>query len=312
MGFVLILLLAASACTKTIKEEVIMPPHDLSVAIKTITIRPFIGSPYGVQFAEHLSNRLVHEGFITVMKTGSEAFLGGTLSVGNIHTQSYSNSYPVTYKQNNQNYTTTQYVYTIKKSFEAGVTYSVDSQGRVIGGNSYSTTYEQSWNGSSLAEAQANAQSDESIIGTSLDVLVRNIIEGISPHKEFWSFKLQDAGNDYLKAGISYYEKGLYSQAEEYYKKVISQSQKSDELAAAYYDIGVLRMRQGNYQEAFDMFKEADKRSPANSVYMDALANVEKAGAGQRSIQNMRSLSPDVSINRSVSKGNKNTRNKKN
>ena len=82
-----------------------------------------------------------------------------------------------------------------------------------LGGNTFSTTYKQEWTGPSTAEARAWADSDEAIILGQIRVLAKRIVEGISPHKELWSFKLQGAslmgGNDYLKAGIDGFALGL-------------------------------------------------------------------------------------------------------
>lgn len=280
--------LMLAGCAKLVQEQVTMPPRDLSATVQSLSIKPFASSPYGARLAEELRNQLANEGYIQVSSQAGEAALSGTLILGRVNYHEYTTRYQVEKKRNGRKYKTTERMYHLQKSLPVSVTYSVEKRGSTLGGNTFSTTYKQEWTGPSTAEARARADSDEAIILGQIKALARDIVEGISPHKELWSFKLQGAslmgGNDYLKAGIDYYTKGLYPQAEAYWSRVISEAKEPKEIAAAHYNIGVSKMREGQYEDAFKMFREADRLDPANSVYMDALVQVEKAGTGQQEL----------------------------
>lgn len=280
--------LVLAGCAKLVKEQVTMPPRDLSIPVRSLNIKPFSSSRYGGQLADEVKNQLANEGYILVSSHDAEATLGGTLTVGRLDCRQYTTSFQVEKKEKGRKRKTTEHLYHIKKSLPTSVTYSVEKGGSVLGGNTYSTSYEREWTGSSAAEARAAAETDEAIIQSQFGVLARQIVEGISPHKELWSFKLQGAslmgGNQYLQAGIDYYIKGLYPQAEDYWSRVISENKDPKDTAAAYYNMGVLKMREAQYEDAFKMFRDADRLDPANSVYMDALMQVERAGHGQQEL----------------------------
>jgi tetratricopeptide (TPR) repeat protein len=273
-----------AGCATVVQEHVVMPPRDLAAPVQSLRIMPFAASLYGAQLAEELKNQLSNEGYLQVTSQGGEATLSGTLTMGRVNYHEYRTSYQVERKDRGRTYTTTQYLYFLQKSLPVNVTYSVQKGNTTLGGNTISLPYKRESMGSSPAEARANAIGDEMIIQHQISALARYIVAGVSPHKELWSFKLQPAGNDHLKTGIAYYERGLYPQAEAYWSRVISETKKPEELAAAHYNVGVLKMREGRYEDAFKMFREADRLEPANNLYMDALLQVEKAGSGEQEL----------------------------
>lgn len=255
-----------------------------------------------LQIADHLASQLAHEGFLQVSKSGAESILRGTLTVGKVKTEAYNNPALIKFKKG------PQYVYSVRKTLLSSVTYAVETPGEVLGGNTYSSSFDETWTGSSAAEARANALSDDQIAGNQIGALARNIIEGMSTHKELWTFNLQDAGNDFLEAGNLYYKKGLYSQAEEYWKKVQSGTGTPRELAAANYNLGVYRMKDGRIDEAFRFFREADHLVPANSVYMDALAKLETAAKGRETMRRMNAAGTDPAVEEAVTEEPKSTK----
>lgn len=284
-----ILTLLLPGCAKLVLEQVTMPPRDLSVPVQSLNIKPFSSSPHGARLADEVKNQLANEGYIRVSGQQGDATLTGTLTVGRLDRREYTTSFQVEKKKNGRKYKTTEHLYHLRKSLITSATYSVEKGGSVLGGNTYSSSYEREWTAPTAGQVRAAAENDEAIVLSQFGILARQIVEGISPHKELWSFRLQGAslmgGNQYLQAGIDYYTKGLYPQAEDYWQRVISEANKPKDKAAAYYNMGVLKMRQAQYEGAFNMFREADRLDPANSVYMDALMQVEKAGQGQQELR---------------------------
>lgn len=284
---VLILSLGLHGCASVVSEQVLMPPGLLNRAIGSIKVEPFKNN-YGNLFAEQIKGRLQAEGYIKVFNNDAEAVLGGILTISQIERTTYHKSYEVT-KKNSQGhqYTTNVTTYFVKKAASASVTYTLTQGDKTLAGNTHTSIFNNETSGDSTSEAESKLQNDEVIVSNLLSQLVDKIIPDISPHYEQWKFELQTSGNDFLGAGAEYYKNGLYSQAEEYWKRVITEVTEPKLGAAANYNLGVLKIRQSQYDQAFNMFREADRLDPANRVYMEALAQVEKAGVGSVKLRSM-------------------------
>lgn len=291
--FALLLSLLLSACFKeTVKEQVSMPPLDAEIVVSSVEVKPFLGQ-YGRRLSDTVEGYLARENFVNVTDQDAEAELEGNVQIGHINIKTWTTSKQVEKEnKNGKKYETTEYTYHVRKTLTSNVSYTLNKNGRVIAGNSFSENYDQEWNADSTENARAKADSDDQIIALHIDNFANNIIVSCCPHEVTWDFDLQEGGlfgSKLLKAGVRYYKEGLYSQAEDYWKRVISTSKTNKDQAAAYYNLGVLEMRNRRYAEAFNYFREADLLQPGNSTYMDALNRVEQAGQGERKLRQMHS-----------------------
>jgi len=274
-----------SACSTAVKEEVLVPPKALNQAVSSVMIKPFSGA-YGKLLSTQLQGKLKSEGHIDVRNLGSEAILNGEIIVSNVNEERYSKKREVTKKrENGTKYKTIKTTYYVSWRASASVSYSLLQNGVVLAAHRHDTNVSVTEQGESTAQAKAYLPTKEAMALSMLTNLTDKIVHDISPHKEIWSFNLQ-GGNDLLSAGIEYYKKKLYSQAEGYWERALNTSDAPEDIAAAAYNLGVLRMREGRLSDAFSLFQKADSLQPVNSTYMEALRQVEQAGQGKEVLKN--------------------------
>ncbi len=260
--------------------------QDVKFAIDSIEIRPFEGDR-GAQIAEFVKNNITKEGYIKVVTSNGQTVLSGTVSVGKIDKKSYSESYKTKDKNGRE---VIKYTHYHRKQLTAQATYSVNNEtGEVIAGNNFTDHYDHTWSsGENAAKASGQAASDDQIIASTLNGLARQITTAISPHQEYLSFPLPCTGllsialcwnrPSSLKLGSDYYEQGHYEEAGKHWQNAIQEASDDQYKAMAYYNLGVLKVHDKKYAEAFDFFKKADKLIRGDRLYMQALTQAEKAG----------------------------------
>jgi tetratricopeptide (TPR) repeat protein len=299
-GVIICCLLAACSNKPLMREEsTLMPPMDTQTVVQSVQVQAFSSEKngYGARLAELVKNGIAKEGHIKVVNQSGRALLTGTLTLGKIDSKAYHRSREVTEKKDGQKHTKTVYTYYYRKQLTANATYSLNQGHEVIAGNNFATDYKQEWSAETAAEAMAKAATDEEILSICLNNLAEDIIYAVSPHQQNLTFELQK-GNSLkwdvwnlphkgLKLGVDYYEKGLYSQARDYWNQVLEQATDRTNQAAARYNLGVYEVHEGNYKEAFDHFREADRLMPHNTLYMQALKKVERAARGNSNLRQM-------------------------
>jgi len=280
---VLICSIMLSACGPTVSMQVEVPPDNLRQPISSICISSFSGK-HGALLVSKIKSRIYKENYITLRQSAADATLKGTLSIGRIEKDSYSKSYV---SKDGKRHTT----YNALKKASGMVTYTLMKGNKVLASGDHSYDYIDSSSGSSSSEARSGLDTDTQVIGSISSNLAIMVMKDITPHQETWKFTLQGAGigsyyegNDFLKAGVDYYQAGRFNQAEEFWQRVIDSSAQPEERAAAHYNMGVSYTRQKLYKDAYHMFQEADSTQPANSVYMEAMTLVERASLSDRSL----------------------------
>lgn len=280
---VLICSIFLSGCGPTVSMQVEVPPDNLRQPIDSISISSFSGK-HGPLLVSKIKSRIYKENYIALRQSGADATLKGTLSIGRIERDSYSKSWVS--KDGKRHIS-----YTAKKKASGMVTYTLLKGNKVLASGDHAYDYKDSSTGSSSSEARSGLDTDTQVIDSISSNLAIMVMKDITPHQETWKFTLQGAGidsyyegNDFLKAGIDYYQAGRYNQAEEFWQRVIDSGVEAEERAAAYYNMGVSYTRQKLYKDAYHMFQEADSTQPANSVYMKAMTRVEQASLSDRSI----------------------------
>lgn len=272
-----------SACGPKVSMLVEVPPENLSQPISTISIKSFSGK-HGDLLVSKIKSRIHKENYITLRQRGADAVLKGKVTISRIERDSFSNSWV---SKNGKRHTS----YEAIKRASGMVTYSLLKGNKILSAGDHSYEYKDSSSGRSSSKARSGLDTDAQVIDTITSNLAIMVMRDITPHQEVWDFTLQGAGlgsfykgNDYLKAGIDYYQAGRYGQAEEFWQRVIDSGVMPEARAAAYYNLGVSYVRQKLYEDAYHMFQEADSTQPANSTYMKAMTRVERASLSNRSL----------------------------
>jgi tetratricopeptide (TPR) repeat protein len=259
-----------------------MPAQDIraDVCINSIEVRPFSSNQRndGTKLAALVKNGIAKQGYIKVVNKGRQTtILTGKLTLGEVKK---SKPYHRTQEtKDERGRKIIKHTYHYRKQLSGSVTYAL-KKGRVeIASHHFTEGYGRTWTGQTEAEAKARAAPDEQIITSILNALARNIVYAISPHLEIKSFSLSNSGNHPgINLGIQYYKKRRYDQAEKYWHQVIGQTNESKDKASAHYNIGILKVREGKYAQAFERFRQADILAPGNDLYISALTKVEDAG----------------------------------
>ncbi len=274
------------ACGAKTARPTIEATSRSGVVIDSIEVRSFSGN-YGAKLAELVKNNIAKEGYIKVVERGGQSILTGTVTVGRIDQKSHYDSYQTEDKEGRK---VTKYTYYHRKQLTTQATYSLKKRGKVIVGNNFTDHYDRKWSSSeNAAAAIAQATSDDQIIVSSLNNLAWQIAAAVSPHKKTLSFSLPCTRTliDWalcwnrppsLKQGTEYYEHGRYDEADKYWQQAIQETTDDHYKAMAYYNLGVLKVHDKQYANAFEFFKKADELDPANKLYIQALTKAENAG----------------------------------
>lgn len=282
------------ACTgPTARPGVEVKAQDIDFLPDSLEVQPFSANQrnYGAKLTALVKTGIANEKYLKVVEHGGQTILSGTLTIGRVNTNSHCKPYEIEDKDGKK---VTKYTCYYRKQFTSQATYSLSKGGKVIAGNNFTDNYDSEWHGETAAEARTKAISDENILTNSLNTLARQIVSAVSPHQETWSFPLATGvawqfwkRHPSLKLGIQYYKSRRYDQAEKYWNQAIKQAVEPQDKAAAHYNIGVLRVHEGKYANAFRLFKKADELDPGNYLYMRALTKAEEAGWNQKIITAM-------------------------
>lgn len=270
----------------TVKAKLAEPVN--SVKISHFTSSDKIRSN---SFQIKLASEIKKYGYITVLKNGAESDLSGSLSIGRVIENRHQTSYTQEKKVNGKKQKVTIQNYHVTKRHTVSVDFELVRDGEILGGDSISYDYENSWSADSYAQASANAATDNQIIESQLSLLAKKISHYISPHKEEIKMVLLDGANFGLGAhqglatGVTYFEHQRYDQAEGLWQQVIDKETTPNIVAMAYYNRGVIRMIKSQYSEAFKLFAEADSLEPGNKHYIEALMQAERAGGNTNSVE---------------------------
>jgi tetratricopeptide (TPR) repeat protein len=275
------------ACSKaTIPISYVSTPTNVDVKINSVQVRSFSSNHrgYGGKIAELVKNDITREGHIRVVDRGGQTMLTGTISIGRFDKKAHYKKSESEDKKGNKKIT---YTYYYRKQLATDATYSLKQGNKQIAGGNLTDNYDKEWSGNTAGEAQAKAVSDDEIILNSLNALARRIVTDISPHQATRSFPIPCSSlfdkalcwnrPQTTKLGVQYYQSGRHDQAEKYWQQTIDNEQNPEYQAEAHYLIGVLRVKDKQFAEAFRRFQKADELDPGNQLYMSALSQAEEA-----------------------------------
>jgi tetratricopeptide (TPR) repeat protein len=221
---------------------------------------------------------IAKEGYIKIVENGGEATLSGMLNIGRVQGEATKSSYECTKKRDGKKYKTTCYTYTYKKSHTVKLDYTLkgNRDNSTIYGDSLSESFDDSWSSSnSASDARMKAKADEQIIHDLLKTIADKVVKAVTPHKETVSRELQEGDSDNIKLGITYIENGRVEQALAIWDQCTVKLKKPKDIAAAYYNIGVIKESTGEYSNAFNLYSKANEILPKEELYIKAMTRAE-------------------------------------
>jgi tetratricopeptide (TPR) repeat protein len=268
-------------CAKEYRFVVDAPAkYPSSMTFKTMRIDDF-STPqrrYGQYLKEIVASWVANEGYIKVVHDRPEAIVTGSLDVGNIAKNSYNTSYDCSYKDSNGNKATKtcSIFYMNKKLTVTGnfQMFSAENRQMVIG-DSKSYNFDKTWFAFSADEARSKPLSDEEIVSSLLKQIAKDIVYSITPHKYEVKNELKGGNDPNIKLGIVYLTEGRAEQAISIWDRVISYTQRDNDKAASYYNIGVIKESRGEYKDAFEAYSKANVLMPRERLYIHAMTKSE-------------------------------------
>jgi len=266
------------------------PKYSSEHIFKTIKIKEFKidKSRYKNSMINMIKNGIAKEGYIKVVSTSGEAFLTGTVNIGEVSKENENNSYSCEKKIDGKKVKTTCASYTFKKRHLLKIDYSLYNarDNSVVFGDSISESFSDSWYSSdSASSARMKATSDNEIITKALEKAVKKIVYAISPHKETVSRELQEGDDDSVKLGVTYVENGRVDQALAIWGQCVAQLKSKEDRSASYYNIGVIKESQGEYRDAFNVYSKANLLMPKEELYIKAMTRAETLNKKEKKVR---------------------------
>jgi tetratricopeptide (TPR) repeat protein len=184
-----------------------------------------------------------------------------------------------TVEQNGREVTRNVTTYTLRSQAEVSVSYRLRRSGRLLASDTYGRGYDATAYGSNPNEARANAPTDDAIVSSLLRPIVDEVVRDVSPHRVVRELELRIGQHPGLDQGVTYMKNGRFEQAFAIWDQVAEAAQTAKDRSAALYNMGVIREVRGEYDEAFQMFSEADALTPGDETIIQALSRVEEAKA---------------------------------
>lgn len=258
------------ACSTTKINGTINLPSNKGIAISTVSISKFKdnGGNLGEEMRTAIASKISNQGHVRVISMGAEAHLKGSISMGRISHDSWSEEY----KSDDE--VKRRYYYQVEKSISAS--YELNQDNRVFN-DSYYENYSQTWS-SNLSSSDARRQSiNESEINSRLiGRIATHITNDITPHKAAREFTFKHGKDANLKIGIKYVEHQRYDQAISIFRQVAENTLDIKDRATATYNLGVIFEMQGQFEKAFEKYRDANQMVLSEEDYITALSRAEK------------------------------------
>ena len=271
LACVLMATVALQGCASYTKWKVdAVEPSRKGVVVRSVSIAPFSGEgqSIGTQFARLLAGQLEELGYVKVVRNGAEGRLVGTMDGTGSKIDTWRNDYKVDGK--------THYTYyaRVRKSLTASYSLSV-------GGETWSGTYSQEYSdtessGDGYRSAKADLPSDDAIRNWLMKTVASRIVQDLSPYKVRKTYKLKYGDTDNLELGTEYAKLGREEQAMSIFRQITQKTKNDEDRAAALYNMGVLYEIRGDFDKAFQAYRDASQFHLEELMYPEAITRLEK------------------------------------
>jgi hypothetical protein len=275
----------AAGCAPTYSILVDVPARRAPTGITSLVVQDFVPDGWGSAFSQELRGRIGGYGFIQTSQTGSGPTLTGQVFVSKVRKTPGTSVRQEEEKKGGQKYVRNVTTYEMRSQAEVSVSYALVHAGRTLAAATHAREYDETSYGSTAAEARANADTDDQIIGALLGPLVDEVARDLSPHKERSKITLRTGAHPGLDQGVQYMKHGRFDQAFDIWDQVAEQAATTEDRAAALYNMGAVREVRREYADAFAMFSKADATLPGDDEIIESLTRVETKQAQQELVE---------------------------
>ncbi len=276
--FMMIALACLGACSEVKVASTVDMPAEKGAVVSSVAIRPFVSNQRragGAELATLIKKKILKEGHIQVTEGRAEGELRGRLTWDRLRADSWVDSWT-----NKKGETFHMYIYKVQKTVTADyeLRYGLGTVGDV-----YTETFEEQYSsGNNMSEARARALSEQNINIRLLDRIAERIAWDITPHKALMQFPFKRDGDDNIALGVSYVQKGRLDQALSIFRQTADYTPVIKDRGTALYNIGLIYEMQGEYEKAFDHYRDANQLDLREDLYLKALTRVEKRAKQQQ------------------------------
>ena len=245
-------------------------PSRKGVTVRSVSVMPFTGEgeSIGTQFARLVAGKLEGQGFVEIRRSGAEGRLEGTMD----GTRSDIDTWREKYKSDGK--TRYRYYARVRKSLTASYTLHA-------GGQSWSGTYSEEYSDKESSRdgynaAKAELASDDAIADWLMNRVADQITQDITPYRVRKTYKLKYGDTDNLELGADYAKLGREEQAMSIFRQITQRTKNDEDRAAALYNMGVLYEIRGDFDKAFQAYRDASQFHLEELMYPEAITRLEK------------------------------------
>ncbi len=280
-----------TGCAKTYSfTSHAMPNCSPKYHYNSIRIIPFESNyrHYGRELAALVAGGITKENFIAVTHHAAECELSAELRIGGMNSEMSSFPYECEKENDGKKYKTTCYRYEFSKRINIEISYVLKRRegGEILCADSFSLDYDKTWTSyESSSDARASALTDGGIIDAQLKKLAEKMIHAVSPHRVEIERELEKGHDDEnIDQGIKYLLNGRAELAMQQWDLCIEQAVSKQDIAAAWYNIGVVKESLFRFKDAFYAYSKALDLFPENSKYLKSLKKVEDLSIRQSDV----------------------------
>jgi|AntRauTorcE11898_2_1112593.scaffolds.fasta_scaffold17626_2 tetratricopeptide (TPR) repeat protein len=264
-------LLALQGCASYTKWKVdAVAPSQKGVALKSIAPSPFTGESRqdGTSFARLIAGHLDAQRFVEIRQQGAEGKLIGTIDWGRTERDSWRESYE--YKKK----TRYRYYAKIRKSLTASYNLTANGQSYAA---SYSADHSREKDSSDgYRDAKSQLPTEEQMKQHLMNELATRISRDLTPYRVRKTYKLKYGDTDKLELGAEYAKLGREEQAMSIFRQISERTSNDEDRAAALYNMGVIFEIRGDFDKAFEAYRNASQFHLEELMYPEAITRLEK------------------------------------
>ncbi|MCK0162354.1 DUF6340 family protein [Marinobacter sp. S6332] len=246
-----------------------MEPSQKGIAVESVSIQPFTGEgrEHGTTFARLLAGQLTQQGFVKLKQKGAQGHIVGSLD----GTRTKYETWREKYKRKGK--TRYRYHAKVRKSLTASYTLSANGQ---TWSESYTEEYsDEESSRDSYSAAKAELKSEARIQRQLMTTLAMKISQDITPYRVRKTYKLKLGDTDHLELGADYAKLGREEQAMSIFRQITERTQNDEDRAAALYNMGVIYEIRGDFNKAFDAYRNASQFHLEELMYPKAITRLE-------------------------------------
>ena len=245
-------------------------PSRKGATVRSVSIAPFTGEgrQNGTEFARILAGYLEGQNFISVQEQGAEGFINGSLNGTGANIETWRSEYKSDGK--------TRYTYHAKLTKSLTASYTLTTKDRTWSGTYHDEHIEEARSSDGYGAAKSELRSNKTVAGWLMHGLATKIGQDLTPFRSKKTYKLKLGDSDNLELGADYAKLGREEQAMSIFRQVAERTSNDEDRAAALYNIGVLHETRGDFNKAFESYRDASQFHLEELMYPEAITRLEQ------------------------------------